>query len=428
MKNVIGTCCLLFCMSVCFAQTTGIFEQLGLDIDGEAASDFSGVDVSLDGNRVAIGALLNSGNGTSSGHVRVYEWNGTVWTQLGLDIDGEAADDQSGRSVSLDGDRVAIGAARNNGNGTRSGHVRVYEWNGTAWLQLGLDIDGEAANDQSGWSVSLDRDRVAIGAPFNGENSSGHTRVYEWNGTAWTQLGLDIDGEYDGDASGLGVSLDGDRLAIGAQLNNGTGENSGHVRVYEWNDTAWTQLGADIDGTAPGDQSGASVSLDRDRVAIGARFNNESGIESGHARVFEWNGTTWIQLGLDIGGEAAGDQSGWSVSLCGDRVAIGSRFNDGNGEDSGHVRVYAWNGTAWTQLGFDIDGEAADDQSGFSVSLDKDRVAIGAPMNNGNGTNSGHVRVYEFIARYTKFFFVRGCVHVCTLLPFLLSCVIIFFF
>ena len=52
----------------------------------------------------------------------------------------------------------------------------------------------------------------------------------------------------------------------------------------------------------------------------------------------------------------------------------------------------------WSQLGADIDGEATDDYSGYSVSLSSDgtKVAIGAPYNDGNGSNSGHVRVYEY--------------------------------
>ena len=56
-------------------------------------------------------------------------YNGTSWNQLGSDIDGEAAGDFSGESVSMNaaGERVAIGAIRNNGNGYRSGHVRVYQ-------------------------------------------------------------------------------------------------------------------------------------------------------------------------------------------------------------------------------------------------------------------------------------------------------------
>ena len=62
--------------------------------------------------------------------------------------------------------------------------------------------------------------------------------------------------------------------------------------------------------------------------------------------------------------------SGWSVSLSSDgtTVAIGAHGNDGNGSNSGHVRIYAWNSatSAWEQQGADIDGEAADDQSGLA--------------------------------------------------------------
>lgn len=53
----------------------------------------------------------------------------------------------------------------------------------------------------------------------------------------------------------------------------------------------------------------------------------------------------------------------------------------------------------WTQKGSDIDGEADDDYSGHSVSLSNNGtiVAIGAIGNDGGGgSNSGHVRVYEY--------------------------------
>jgi hypothetical protein len=138
-------------------------------------------------------------------------------------------------------------------------------------------------------------------------------------------------------------------------------------------------------------------------VAIGAVFNDERGDASGHVRVYSWNGTdAWVQLGGDIDGEATGDQSGYSVSMSGDgsRVAIGALLNDGRGADSGHVRVYSWNGTdAWVQLGADIDAEAVGDESGWSVSLSGDgsRVAIGAPVNDSRGTGSGHVRVFDAV-------------------------------
>ena len=92
-------------------------------------------------------------------------------TQIGADIDGKAAYDESGRPVSLsaDGNRLAIGAPGNDDNGFDSGHVRVYQWSGTAWVQLGADINGDAAYDYFGSSIafSLNGNRLAIGAPGN---------------------------------------------------------------------------------------------------------------------------------------------------------------------------------------------------------------------------------------------------------------------
>ena len=107
---------------------------------------------------------------------------------------------------------------------------------------------------------------------------------------------------------------------------------------------------------------------------------------------------TWQQLGADLDGEAMDDWSGESVSLSSDGsvLAIGATLNNGSGGNAGHVRVYAWNGTAWQQRGADIDGEAEYDHSGSSVSLSSDGsvLAIGATGNDGTGTDAGHVRVY----------------------------------
>ena len=82
-------------------------------------------------------------------------------------------------------------------------------------------------------------------------------------------------------------------------------------------------------------------------VAIGATLNDgQAGIDSGHVRVYEYNGSSWKQKGPDIDGEAEGDESGYSVSMSADGsiVAIGARFNDASGDSSGHVRVYKFTG------------------------------------------------------------------------------------
>ena len=158
-------------------------------------------------------------------------------TQLGNDINGESGKGENfGGSISLDmhGDRVAVGDPKNDGTGTDAGHVQVYEYSSGSWSQLGADIDGEAAGDEFGVSVSMSHNgnRVAIGGELNegrlsdlsGDFNAGHVRVYEYSSGSWTLVGSDIDGKRGGDHTGVSVSmdLDGDRVAIGSP-DNGEG-------------------------------------------------------------------------------------------------------------------------------------------------------------------------------------------------------------
>eukprot|EP00957_Ditylum_brightwellii_P200354 15274447-Ditylum_brightwellii.AAC.1 len=76
--------------------------------------------------------------------------------------------------------------------------------NAPSWLQFGSDINGEATDDEFGWSISLSSDghTVAVGAPKS-HDKSGHVQVYGLNETSdeWMQLGGDINAEKAGDIS-----------------------------------------------------------------------------------------------------------------------------------------------------------------------------------------------------------------------------------
>ena len=88
-----------------------------------------------------------------------------------------------------------------------------------------------------------------------------------------------------------------------------------------------------------------------------------------------------------------------SLSANGNVLAISAHYNDGvNGQDSGQVRVFQRDGSNWNQVGSDIDGKVAGDQFGSSVSLSADGtvLAVGAPGNDENGSDSGNVRVFSF--------------------------------
>ena len=154
--------------------------------------------MSNDGNRMVVGAKFDDTPGSSAGSVEVYEYSSGSWTKMGSTIIGEAGGDEFGRAVSINGagTRIVVGAPNNDGNSTHSGHVRVYEWSGSAWSQLGIDLDGEAANDHSGWSVDMNEagDRIVIGEKENagGGTRRGQVRVFDWDGSAWNEVGNDL--------------------------------------------------------------------------------------------------------------------------------------------------------------------------------------------------------------------------------------------
>jgi hypothetical protein len=397
------------------------WKQQGTTILGNAAYDEFGNSVALssDASIMAIGAPYNN---DYAGYVRVYrtDADGRNRVQLGQTIDGDAIDDDFGHSVDItpDGMTIICGSPGWLAGGDRPGYVRVFSLEGDSdlgtdnWTQIGQDIIGEENGDKIGYSVSISGDgkTVAVGAYFN-EVDSGHVRMYHLveDGTSWQKIGQDIDGESAGDWLGRSVSLstDGSTVAIGAPWNDNNGLGSGQVTVYriDRERSSWERLGQSIYGDNASDTFGWSVNLspDGNTLAIGSPYGG-----AGYVRVFSLtNGEdindadAWMQIGQVIVGDADGDAFGASVSLSDDgkTLAVGASYAEGrNIENSGRVSVYRMDESEpnWIQIGDDIDGEAAWDLSGTSVSLSADgnKVVIGTPFNDINGYNSGHVRVY----------------------------------
>ena len=235
------------------------------------------------------------------------------------------------------------------------------------------------------------------------------TSIYSFS---QNQLGNNINGVSGGDESGTSVSLssDGSIIAIGSPLNDFIGSNAGLVRVYEFNNNtlSWEQLGNDIYGAAADDEFGHCVSLSNTGsiFAIGAPYNDGNGIDSGHVRIYTYNTNTdtWNQLGGDIEGALNtgmainGDRLGYAVSLSSDGsiVAISSPFYQ---LDKGRVHMYSYNTNTnvWELIGLEIIGISGS-RFGFSLSLSSDggTVAVGLPTRFVNGSPTGAVEIYNY--------------------------------
>ena len=379
--------------------------QLGQTLVEEAAGDEFGESLAMnaDGSILAIGAILNDGNGNNSGSVQVFAFNNSSdeWEQIGQDIDGQSPNDFSGTSVSLnqEGNIIAIGANGSSVNGVLSGQVRIFGFNEDTdqWIQIGGDINGENEGDNSGRFVRLNDNGnvVVIASDALGTNSTGEVRVFAFDETEWIQLGQTIVGQVAGEGFGLSVDINiqGNIIAASAPF-----IGSGITRIFQLNEASdqWEQLGQSIEGENSGDIEGFRIDLNGagDRIATGSPAIGNGG----SVRTFQFNegNSQWEQFGQNIMSTVAGDGFGarFEISAIGDIIAIGSSNSDDVGINSGQVSIFRFNEPAlqWEQIGEDINGEFEGERANeVTISDDGLRLAIGTPFS----SNGSSVRVFE---------------------------------
>lgn len=322
------------------------------------------------------------------------------WEQIGEDIDGENEYEYFGRAMTMSGDGtvVAIGTQSNPENGFLS-YVEIYKNIDETWTLVGEKIDAASGDNSDAIVLNFDGSIVAIGSIRNGSGDySGHTRVFRFTSGVWQQIGNEILGTGNENAgSALSLNDDGSVLAIGAHFNDENGMDAGQIRIYANVDDSWEQIGEDINGDGQADNFGFSVDLNSNGsvVAVGALFNDNN---SGQVKVFKRNNDNWEQIGEDILG-GFNNVFGYSVSLSedGSILAVGAIGNVNTNVD-GYFRVFQNVDNNWQQIGNDVLGESPSDYFGASVSLSASGtiVAVGAESNDQGATDAGYVQVYEW--------------------------------
>lgn len=225
------------------------------------------VDISDDGNVIAVASPFKN---TVTGSVKIYEFISGNWVLRGQELTGDTTYIRFGSNVSLnnDGTIIAVGIPLYNSNGANSGKVKVYSYttgtgrntNGT-WAQIGADLNGEAGGDLFGGTLRLNGsgNTLVVGAPVNA--GRGSTYIYQYSG-AWNLIGSKIPASANADEFGFSVDINsnGTKIVAGSRVNDGNGNASGQVKVFENIANVWTQVGVDVYG-APTQEFGTSVNI-----------------------------------------------------------------------------------------------------------------------------------------------------------------------
>lgn len=208
--------------------------------------------MSKNGSTLALG---NKDANNNTGHVKIYKKDNNGQWQVVSTLTGDAENDNFGDNISInnEGTIIAISAQQIIDN-EKHGYVKIYQVNATnnfLWNQIGATLEGDNTKDTFGKGLSMSNDGtiVAIGSPQERKIDSGYVKVFQWSGTSWDQMGTNITGTVSYELFGSSVSLSGSGNILGIGTlgtNNRIKLNFSHVEMWFYNGTDWTQINTDI--------------------------------------------------------------------------------------------------------------------------------------------------------------------------------------
>ena len=431
-----------------YNQASYSWTRLGLSseiIVGLSNDDQFGWDIALSSNgRVVAGSsIVSDASGINCGQVRLFELsNNNVWRQKGLNINGPRAASESGYSISLagNGNTIAIGAWKDNSNGTNAGAVRVYDFSANVndWRQQGQTIAGVSGSFE-GYStaLSLDGATLATGC-FSVNNSNniinaGQVKTFTISGSSWVSKGTiqgpDISNLYFGRA--IKLSDNGNVIVIGAPgynippVTNSTSSSSFAISATSLTRDQHITTAASVPGRTLGSILNVSeketvrliMQANTSDVYIGARRRATSLNATGRTSLdWEWvSGDIW-----DYQNFQAGDPNNlsytalimWGWGGAGDwynatgnavmkaiykTTTVTTTTITSSIPNVGQAYVYSYvGGTTWTQIGQAIQGISGGDEFGSNVSTSNDgsTIVVGGRFSADNNSRC-NIRVFK---------------------------------
>jgi hypothetical protein len=291
-----------------------------------------------------------------------------------------------------------------------------------------LSADGETLA-VGAWGEASAAAGVGTGQDDDDAPNAGAVYVFTMNAGTWSQqayIKASNTGESDLFGTSVGLSADGNTLAVGAPSEDGAGtgigssqssegaENAGAVYVFTRNNHNWSQQAyVKASNAGEGDEFGFALALSADgnTLAVGANgedsagqgigpnFGGDDALDSGAAYVFVRSEGTWTeQAYVKASNTGAGDAFGTALALSadGNTLAVGSYGEDGAASsvsvagasegndaapDSGAAYVFVRSSAVWSQQAYvKASNPGEGDIFGISVALsgDGNTLAIGA--------------------------------------------------
>jgi len=368
----------------------------------------SSADIDDSGDIIIIGSNLLYSTSATAGVAYAFGRTGSSWTQLKKFVpDNPTSGDNFGQAIALSGDgkSVIFGAGEEDTTMNNSGAAYVFSI--PLWSQQAKVQPSPIHNDERfGQRVVIHGDAMVVSARRNVNENVGAVYYFTRSGTTWTQRQKisPPDGTASGAVGGLFgcVGLDfnpNGYLIVGASNKTvGSAANTGQAYIYTLSGTTWslqTTLNASDAGANKNFGSSVSINDDGDIAVVGCEEQNNGG--NGSAYVFTRSGSTWTQAQKLTASDGAGsDAFGTSISIDEKSIAVGAHLDDDNGSASGSVYVFKYNGSTWDQVK-KYTGAGASNRMGdrvLQIDATNKTLIVGSSQADGTGGGSGRGAVF----------------------------------
>jgi len=396
-----------------FAGQAHAFQQKVTPLDGLSGDKF-GKKVAMYGDYAVVTSPYVDDYGSNSGAAYVYHWDGSIWTELQKLAPTELSDhDYFGLSVAMTDRYIAIGAPGDDTLDKNVGAVYVYVFDNRheSWTRYTKIVPQDFVNDSRyeaqdpfviselesfGTSVSILDNDLFVGAPTEDSASINAGVVYRYffDGTSWQYIQKIV--AYDasfGNKFGNSLASNGKYTVVGSKYSDDYGSNSGAAYILSGNVKSWHQIYKIVpEDCSAGDLFGYDVSIYGDFVAVGSLLDDDKGIDSGSAYVFQKNDNEeWLEFQKITPKDGLSEDSfGSSIGIFGNRLVVGAKGVDDQGIASGAMYKYYFTGYNWSQEEkvTAYDGQASD-IFGSDVTVYESTFLIGANGDDDMGSNAG---------------------------------------
>ena len=324
--------------------------------------------------------------------IQVWKYDGNSWVVKGSPI--------SSSNEYYNGDPALgrMGGANINGDGSRlvvrtSKLIVIYDWDGSTWnvsLTYNHGVSTVQNDEFYHKYVDINYDGTIIACSFS-EMGQPQARVYSYDGTSLTQIGGDFNDfgtqVVSLNNAGTIIALSGTHETIVFERDESKTTSSSNINDANYGPIGWTKRGDVFRFQVFGactysvetDATGNRIVVGDECGEVNGNYNGEvNGNYNGEVRVFDWNGTSWDQVGQTIYGLYPDGFYGWRVSITqdGNKIGSGSYYSD-----PAVASLYQFNGTQWEPYGQDITAPSPTTGEygiGNIVSLNNDgsRVAV----------------------------------------------------